>query len=181
MPEMPAPTMTTSKSVASTVNVLPVVDELQRHIQVGLLQHRNDGLQVVTLFAGDADLVALDLGLDVLGSLVADELRNLLGVLAVDALLERAGDLVGLARRLRLPGVERLHRDVAADQLLLEYVDGRLHALLGRRRQLDGLVALPRDLGVGAAEVEAGGKLLGGLVERVVDLLVVDLADDVER
>ena len=35
--------------------------------------------------------------------------------------------------------------------------------------------------GVGAAEVEAGGQLLGGLVQRVVDLLAVDLADDVER
>ena len=44
-----------------------------------------------------------------------------------------------------------------------------------------GLVALPGDLGVGAAEVEAGGQLLSGLVQRVVDLLVVDLADDVER
>ena len=46
---------------------------------------------------------------------------------------------------------------------------------------LDGLLALPLDGGVGAAEVEAGGELLGGLVERVVDLLAVDLADDVER
>ena len=116
-----------------------------------------------------------------LGSLVADELGDLLGVLAADALLERAGDLVGLAGGLRLAGVEGLHRDVAADQLLLEDVDGGLDALLGGRRQLDGLVALPRDLGVGAAEVEAGGQLLGGLVERVVDLLPIDLADDVER
>ena len=43
-----------------------------------------------------------------------------------------------------------------------------------------GLLALPFDAGVGAAEVEAGGQLLGGLVEGVVDLLAVDLADDVE-
>ena len=42
------------------------------------------------------------------------------------------------------------------------------------------LLALPFDGGVGAAEVEAGGQLLGGLVQRVVDLLAVDLADDVE-
>ena len=36
-------------------------------------------------------------------------------------------------------------------------------------------------LRVGAAEVEAGGQLLGGLVQGVVDLLAVDLADDVKR
>ena len=36
-------------------------------------------------------------------------------------------------------------------------------------------------LGVGAAEVEPLRQLLLGLVERVVDLLPVDLADDVER
>ena len=34
--------------------------------------------------------------------------------------------------------------------------------------------------GVGAAEVEPGGELLGGLIEGVVDLLAIDLADDVE-
>ena len=46
---------------------------------------------------------------------------------------------------------------------------------------IDGLLALPGDGGVGAAEVEPGGQLLGSLVQRVVDLLAIDLADDVER
>src|SRR5690242_18298466 len=75
---------------------LPIVDELQRHVQVGVAQQRLHGLQIVTLLAADADLVALDLGLDVLGALVADELGDLLGVLAADALPEGAADLVGL-------------------------------------------------------------------------------------
>src|ERR1700744_3127015 len=119
--------MMTSTSAATwgvTLATLPVVDELQRDGEVGFLQHRDDGLQVVALFAGDADLVALDLGLDGLGPLVADELGDLLGVLAADALFEGAGDLVSLARGLRLAGVESLEADVAADQLLLEHVHG---------------------------------------------------------
>src|SRR5579884_2230481 len=160
---------------------LAVVDELQRDVQVSLLEHGDDGLQVVLLFAGDAHLVALDLGLDVLGSLVADQLGDLLGVLTGDALFDGAGHLVGLAGGLRFARLERLHGDVAADQLLLEDVDRCLDALLGRTGQLDGVVALPRDLGVGAAEVEPGGQLLGGLVESVVDLLAINLADHVER
>ena len=122
----------------------------------------------------------MDLGLDGLGAVVADELGDLLRVFAANALLEGAGDLVGLAGGLRLAGVEGLEADIAADQLLLENVDGGFDALLGGAGQLDRLLALPGDLGVGAAEVEPGGKLLGGLVEGVVDLLPVDLADDVE-
>src|SRR6516164_9622362 len=143
---------------------LPVVDELQRHVQVCLLQHRDDGLQIVTLLAGDADLVALDLRLDVLGPLIADELGDLLGVLAADALLEGAGDLVGLAGGLRLTGVERLQADVAADQLLLEDVDGGLDALLGRAGQLDRLLAFPGDLGLGGPHVKQHRQFLCRLV-----------------
>ncbi|SKW72353.1 Uncharacterised protein [Mycobacteroides abscessus subsp. abscessus] len=81
---------------------------------------------------------------------------------------------------MRVSRVESFHADVAAHQLFLEDVDGRLQALLGGADELDGLIALPCDRGVGATEVEAGGQLLGGLVQRVVDLLAVDLAHDVE-
>src|ERR1700761_4380978 len=163
---MPAPMITTSTSAATwgvTLATLPVVDELQRDVEVGFLEHRDDGLQVVALFAGDADLIALDLGLDGLGSLVADELGDLLGVLTADALFEAAGDLVRLAGGLRLAGVESLEADVAADQLLLEHVDGGLDPLLGGAGQLDRLLALPGDLGFGAAKVEPRGEFLGGL------------------
>src|ERR1700722_8630027 len=160
---------------------LPVVDELQSDVEVGLLEHRDDLLQIVALFAADAHLVALDLGFDGLGAVVADQLGDLLGVLAGDALFQGAGDLVGLTGGLRLAGVERLEADVAPDQLFLEHVDGSLDALLGGAAQLDGLLALPGDLGVGAAEVEPGGEFLSGLVEGVVDLLPVELAHAVER
>src|SRR6185503_17733234 len=87
-----------------------IVDELQSDVEVGLLQHRDDGLKVVAFLGGDANLVALDLRLDALRALVADELGDLLGVLAADALFDGAADLVGLAAGLRLASVERLHR-----------------------------------------------------------------------
>ena len=117
VPQEPPPRTTTlgsrcagamAISVLPTPAVSPVVDELQRDVEVGLLQHGDDGLKVVALLGADADLVALDLGLDALGALVADQLGDLLGVLAVDALLDGAADLVGLAatpaaRRRRRP------------------------------------------------------------------------------
>ena len=55
------------------------------------------------------------------------------------------------------------------------------HPLLGLRLEADRLLARPVDLRAGAAEVEPLRQLLLRLVERVVDLLPVDLADDVER
>ena len=102
-------------------------------------------------------------------------------MLGVDALHEIPGDLVRLARRLHLAGVERLERDVAADQLLLEHIEGRLGALLGVGGDDDRLFAGPVDAGVGAAEVVALREFLRGLVEGIVDLLAVDLAHHVKR
>jgi len=168
-------------SVGPAPAVTPVVDELQRDVEIGALEQRDHGLKVVALLGGNADLLALNLRLHALGALVADQLGDFLGVLAADALLDGAADLVGLAAGLRIACVEGLHRDVAADQLLLEHVDGGLHPLFGGADDLDDLLALPGDGRVGAAEVESGGQLLGGLVQRVVDLLAVNLADDVER
>src|SRR5690242_2712117 len=81
-------------SVGPTAAVSPVVDELQCDVEVGTLQHGDHGLKVVALLRGDADLLALDLGLYTLGAVVTDQLRDLLGVLAADALLDGAADFV---------------------------------------------------------------------------------------
>ena len=56
----------------------------------------------------------------------------------------------------------------------------RCAALLGVALDLD-LLAGPRDGRPGVLEVVALRDLLGGLVQGVVDLLMVDLAHDVER
>src|SRR5690606_33854219 len=161
---------------------LPVVRELQRDVEVGALEQRDHGLQVVAGLARDPDLVARDLRLHGLGALVADDLGDLLRVLARQPLLEGRREPVLLAGRLGLlvARVERLEGDAPLDELGLEHVEDREHALR-RVRDHDDAVAAPRDRRADVAEVVALRDLLGGLVERVVDLLAVDLADDVER
>ena len=58
---------------------------------------------------------------------------------------------------------------------------GRPGPVLGLRLDRHRVLAGRRDLRPGTPEVEPRGQLLRGLVERVVELLPVDLADDVER
>src|SRR6478609_1604971 len=157
-----------------------VVRELHREVVVLRLHQLLDGLEVVALLRRDPQLLALDLRLDALGALVADELGDLLGVLGGDALLERDVDLGDLAGLARLGGVEDLQALVALDQLVLEDAEHGTGAVVGRGRDLDRLLALPLDGRPGALEVEAVRDLPGRLAERVVDLLAVQLAHDVE-
>src|SRR3954453_6980304 len=96
-----------------------LVGEVQRDVEVGLAQHPLDGLEIVTALARDTQLVALDLALDALGPLVADQLGDLLGVLLGDALLEGRVEVVLLAREARsgLGDVEVLEADLALDEV----------------------------------------------------------------
>src|SRR4051794_22682534 len=96
------------------------VDELQVDVEVGALEERDRRLQVVAALRLDSELVALDLALDGLRGLVADDLPDLLRVLLVDALLELDDDAVLAAARLRLARVQALQRDPALDDLGLE-------------------------------------------------------------
>ncbi|TNM54788.1 hypothetical protein FHQ09_09740 [Brevibacterium sediminis] len=156
-----------------------VVRELQVDVEVLSLEQSDDFLQVVTLLRAHAQLVALDLGFDALGALVADDLRDLLRIVLVDALLEGRIDAVLLAGGVRFAVFQGLQRDSALDQLRLEDVENGLDPVLAVGFQLHGFAA-PGDRRIGAAEVIAGVDLLRGLVECVVGFLAVDLADDVE-
>ena len=79
-------------------------------------------------------------------------------------------------------GVQDLEREAALDQLVLEHVEDRVGALLAVGLDLNGLLApRPGDRRAGTLEVEPVPDLLDRLVQRVVGLLMVDLADDVER
>src|SRR5690606_27518459 len=157
-----------------------VVDELQVDVQIAALEQGDDGLQIVAALGLHAQLVALDLALDALGALVADDLADLLRVLAGDAVLERGDDAVLLAAGEGLAGFQALQGDAALDELGLEHVEHGLGALLGVRLDED-LLAAPGDGRVGALEVVALLDLLAGLVQCVFGLLVVNLGDDVER
>ena len=104
-----------------------------------------------------------------------DELADLARLLVVDADVQRHR-LAGTAvRRLfDLAVVERLQRDLAAHQLLLEHLRDRLEAFLGRRFELDRIV-LQVDHTLGALEVEARRQFPTRLIDGVADLLEVDL------
>src|SRR5690606_25799598 len=130
--------------------------------------------------AGDPQLVALDLRLDPFWTLVADLLADRLRLVLADPLHDLAVDLVDLAGGSRLARLQRLQRDASLDQLVLEDVEGRLHPVFGFGLQGHRLLAGPLDLRAGAPEVEPGAELPGSLPQRVVDLLAIDLADDVE-
>ena len=76
--------------------------------------------------------------------------------------------------------LEGLQRDLALDQLLVEHLVQGPQAVLGRGAQHQ-LVVAQLNGRVGVLEVEAGGGLPVGLVDRVAHLLHVDFGDDVKR
>src|SRR5215471_1377533 len=159
---------------------LTEVDELQRQAELVAFHQGYHGLQVVLLFRGHAELVALHLGADALGPLVPDQLGDLPRVVLGDALLEADGEPELLTGWLRVAGVQRLERHAPPDQLVLEHVQDGLGPVLAVGADLDGLPG-PGDRGAYPAEVEPVADLLGGLVQGVVDLLFVDPADHVEE
>src|SRR6185437_8425499 len=151
------------------------VGELQGEVEVLALEQAHHRLQVVLALGGDAQLLALHLGLDALGALVPDDLGHLLGVVLGDALLQGDRDAVLLAGRLGVRRVEVLEGDPALDELLLEHVEYGVRPFLTVGPDLHAVLARPGDGRSHAAEVEAGADLLGGLVKRVVGFLPVDL------
>src|SRR5690606_27448014 len=155
------------------------VVELQRDAEVGLAQQRDGVLQVVALLAVDPQLVAVDLAVDLeLG--VLERGLDLLGRLALDALLD--GDLLPRAGQVGLHVAELQAADVdaARGQPLLEDV-GHLLELEVAGCGLRHHVVFQREFGVHALEVETGGQLAAGLVDRIGQLMGVDFGDDVER
>src|SRR6516164_917752 len=159
---------------------LAEVDELQRQAELVAFHQGYHGLQVVLLLRGHAELVALHLGADALGPLIPDQLGDLPRVVLGDALLEADGEPELLAGGLRVTWVQGLERHAPPDQLVLEHVQDGLGAVLAVGADLDGLPG-PGDRGAHPAEVEPVADLLTGLVQGVVDLLLVDPADYVEE
>src|SRR5512133_2168760 len=104
----------------------PHVRELQGDAEVGLADGPDHGLEVVLLLAGHADLVALDGRLD-LHAGAFDELHELLGLVVRDADVHVHALPDGtLGRRLDRPLREGLQRDLAADGLVLQDLEGGL-------------------------------------------------------
>src|ERR671912_917032 len=157
-----------------------IVREAQRQALVALLEQGDRLLEVVLALARDPELVALDLGLDLEPGL-PQGLGQRLGLVLGDPLEERARHpVVAAAGRPRLRRGQRLERDRPLHQLVLEHVEGGQRPLIGLGQD-HHLLARPGERGTGVLEVEALRQFLSCLVDRVVDLLAVDLGDDVER
>src|SRR6202035_510502 len=177
---VPVLTCTTVRRPQTRAARLAVVGELKGEVELLALQQRDHGLQVVLLLGRDAQLLALDLGPDALRPLVPDDLRQLPGVVLVDALLEGDRHAVLLPGELGIGRVQRLQRYAALDQLVLEHVEDGHGALLAVGADVHGLLAGPGDGRAHAAEVEPGTYFLGRLVERVVNFLAVEFGHDVK-
>jgi hypothetical protein len=161
---------------------LPKIRKLDREIETLGFQGLDGGLEIVLAFAGDADGVALNLGLHFHLQLL-DELSDNLRLLGFESGL----DLDGLAKagvrcRLGFLIIERFHRDSALDHLLVQRFGqgAELHVVGGMERDRL-LLRIPVDLGVRAFEIVALVDFLAGLIDRVIDLLLIDFGNDIER
>src|SRR5262245_27157713 len=151
-----------------------IVLELERDCQIELAQPGDDALQVVAALAGHADGVTLDLRLD-LRELVPDQLRDLLGVLLRQPASQADVLADGVATGLfHLAPIEDLEREAAPDRLRLDEVLDRRGAVFVARDQ-DELVLALGQLDRDALEVVAGLDLATHLVERVPQLLRVEV------
>src|SRR5450759_1370735 len=155
------------------------VGELERDGLVELAQPRDHLLEVVLALGAHTDGVALDLSLR-LRELVPQDLRDLPGEVVrepapqgdVLADLHPAGLLDGAP-------VEDLEREAAPNGFRLDQLANRLRPEL--RVGHDGeRVLLLGDLRGRALEVEARGDLAPDLVQRVAELLGIELGDHIE-
>src|SRR5262249_37032242 len=156
-----------------------LICELDGDAEVGFAQEPHDRLEIVALLAADAQLIALDGDLD-LQLRVLHALHHLARLVGGDALLE-IDLLLGASRRAGLDRsrLQRLERHPALAEALAQDVGEGAHLEVVGRAQVER-VLLASHLGRCAPEVEALADLAQRLVDRVVDLLEIDAADDVE-
>ena len=157
---------------------LAVVDELQRHRPVAILfrfpQQLDRGLQLVFVLARDAHGVALNLRLE-LGQTVANQFGDLAREVLRQPLAQRRGLPHGAFRGLLDASVvEDLGRQLAFHRLLQQHVAHRLERHFTRAVQLDA-AGLQLDRGARVLEVVPGVDFPQGLVDRVNQLLAVEL------
>src|SRR5438094_3047124 len=157
--------------------------EHQVHLQLVLLcaDHLDDRLQVVAVLPRDADGVALDRALH-LELAVLDHLHDGFRLLHLDALDEAEHLRDVLSALFDGAVLEAAQGDAALGHLLHQNRPRRLQPLLGGAADLQTLLRRGDLLqrGLGALEVVALVDLLLRLLEGVIDLLLVHLADDVE-
>ena len=128
-----------------------------------------------SFFLRNAQLVALDLGLDALRALFPDDLGDLPGVVLGDALFQGTARRYSLPEPLGSPASRTFSETWRLTSFSLNTSSTALGALLAVRLDLHSLIAGPGDRRPNATEIEPCADLLGRLVQRVVDFLMVDL------
>src|SRR2546428_8830993 len=133
---------------------LAVVRELERDRDVlSVAQRLDHHLERVFVLAHDAQLVALDPDLQLVGN-VLDPLAQIARELVVDARVEADVDLAAtLAHRFRIARLEELRRKLPARGLLTQHLECSPGAVLARRLDLDQICLMVIARG-GVFEVE---------------------------
>jgi len=132
------------------------------------LDRGDGGLQIVTAFSSDADLLVLDLRGDLEFGL-ANEGGDLLGHGCFDALLDFDGVArMAEGRNFRLALVDVLHADLPLGQFVDDDFMQGAHLEFIVRRQLD-FVLIENDLRFASFEIKSRCQFLFGLVDRVLD------------
>src|SRR5437879_7135896 len=159
---------------------LAVVRELERDRDVRRVEKGLDSLLGrVLVLANDAQLVALDPDLQLVGN-VLDPLAQVARELVVDARIESDVDLAAtLADSLWIARLEELRRKLPARGLLAQHLESGPGPVLARRLDLDHL-ALMVVARRGVFEVEAGRDFPPGLIDCVRQLCGIELGNDVE-
>src|SRR5579863_6412710 len=152
---------------------LPIVDELQRQLELHRAQRRDDLLQVVLVLARHAELLVLILRVH-LQLQRLDMHQERLALLLADPAAQGDRLAHGASRgRLDRAELERLDVDAAPHRLALKDVDDVLHLELVVGDQGD-LLTVEFDARLRVLEVEAVLYFLARLIERVVEFLLID-------
>jgi hypothetical protein len=162
-------------------NELPVIRKLDREMEALCFQDLDGGLEIVLAFAGNADGIALDLRLH-LHLLLLNQLGDDFGLLRLQSgfnldHLAKAGISCGF----HFLVIEGFHGNAALYHLLVQrFGEGaELHVVRSVKRDRFFL-RIPVDRGVRSFEIVSLVDLLTGLINSVIDLLLIDFGNDIE-
>ena len=163
----------------TTVLVAEVV-ELQRDLKVLTLEQTHHFLKVVALLAGDTNGVALGLAADSLGTFFLDQSVDLASLVGRDSYLD--GDdqsnrvMTGL---FDLAVFETTQRNSSLDEAFFEHDLEGVQSVFADRSECDHKVFLLNGR-FGVLEIEAGGDFTLGLVDRILDFLVINFGNNIK-
>src|ERR1700744_6242562 len=159
--------------------LVPEIVELQGHADVGPAQKGDGFLQIVALFAGNPDLVALDLRLN-FQLRVLDQPRDLPSGLGIDAVFQNHQLLGSGEIALRIFDVQTTDIDSPLGNAQLQDFQHLLQLEIRRRGHGDGGL-FELEAGSGVLEIEALRQFAHRLIDRIRQLVRIDFRHHIER